>query len=248
MPAKEGVKNRLKLALRKVPGFRAARFVYRVLNGMESRNAALIQLHPPEGLFQPYGTTSNNRYPETFHLVHKQIGDGVDVRLLSFGCATGEEVFDLRRHFPMATIVGLDINRHNIAVCQKRLRRINDTRLIFTQAASTADEAGASYDAIFAMAVFRHGDLNVSPPPARCDHRLRFADFEKSVNDLSRCLKPGGLLAIHHAMFRFGDTSVATQFAPVTCGNQFIDGPLYDRENCSLPEGRYPHVVFRKLP
>jgi SAM-dependent methyltransferase len=248
MPARQDVKNRLKLALRKVPGFRAARFIHDLLHSTESRNAALIQLHRPEGLFQPYGTTSNNRYPEIFQLVREQIGDGADVRLLSFGCATGEEVFDLRSLFPSATVVGLDINRRNIGVSQRRLRRIKDSRLIFVQAASTAEQADASYDAIFAMAVFRHGDLNVAPPPARCDHRLRFADFEKSVTDLARCVKPGGLLVLHHAMFRFGDTSVAAQFAPVDCSDQFIDGPLYNRENCFLPLGRYPHVVFRKLP
>lgn len=248
MPAWQDVKNRLKLALRKVPGFRAARLIYDLLHSTESRNAALIQLHPPKGLFQPYGTTSDDRYPEIFQLVREEIGDGDDVRLLSFGCATGEEVFDLRRLFPKAAIVGLDINHHNIAICQRRLRKAKDSRLIFAQAASTAEEADASYDAIFAMAVFRHGDLNVSPAPARCDHRLRFADFEKSVTDLARCLKPGGLLVIHHAMFRFCDTSVASQFEPVECMKEFLDGPIYDLENRCLPPGRYPHVVFRKLP
>ena len=183
-----------------------------------------------------------------FQLVRERIGDGVDLRLLSFGCATGEEVFSLRRHFPMATIVGFDINRHNIAVCRSRLRRAKDSRLIFAQAASTAGEAEASYDAIFAMAVFRHGDLNLSPPPPKCDHRLRFADFERSVTDLTRCLKSGGLLVIHNAMFRFGDTRVAAQFEPVECKGHFLDGPLYDRENCSLAAGHYPYVIFRKLP
>lgn len=248
MPAWQDVKNRLKPALRKVPGFRAARLVYRVFNGTESRYAALLQLRSPEGLFQPYGTTSEDRYPEIFHLVREQIGDAADVCLLSFGCATGEEVFELRRLFPKAAIVGIDISRHNIAICQKRLRRVKDTRLNFIQAASTTQEIDVSYDAIFAMAIFRHGDLNVAPPPARCDHRLHFADFEQSIADLARCIKPGGLLIIHHAMFRFGDTSVAMQFVPVDCADQFIEGPLYDRENCILPAGRYPHVVFRKLP
>ena len=120
--------------------------------------------------------------------------------------------------------------------------------MTFSVAGSTDSEASAGYDAIFAIAVFRHGDLNLSPPPPKCDHRLRFVDFEQSVTDLARCLKPGGLLVIHNAMFRFGDTRVAAQFEPIDCMGHLIEGPLYDHENCSLPAGNYPHVIFRKLP
>ena len=248
MLSSQRLKVRLKPVLRKVPGFRAARFIYRLLDNVESRNAALLLLRPPEGLFQPYGTTFHDRFSQIFKLVRAELGDSADLRLLSFGCATGEEVFSLRRYFPMAVIVGLDINRHNISVCRSRLRRARDSRLIFAQASSTIGEPDASCDAIFAMAVFRHGDLNLSPPPPRCDHRIRFAEFEKSVADPARCLKPGGLLVIHHAMFRFGDTRVAEQFQPVECAGQFLEGPLYDRTNCRLPADIYPHVIFRKLP
>ena len=154
----------------------------------------------------------------------------------------------MRRYFTEANIVGLDINPFNIAVCRVRRLEAGDKRMSFAVAGSTDREAGASYDAIFAMAVFRHGDLNLSPTPPKCDHRIRFADFEQSVTDLARCLKPGGLLVIHNAMFRFGDTCVAAQFEPVECIGHFIEGPLYDRENRSLSAGNYPHVIFRKLP
>ncbi len=87
---------RWKPRLRKVPGFRAARFMYRLVHGVESRNTALLLLRPPKGLYQPYGTTSDDRYPEIFKFVREQIGDGADVRILSVGCSTGEEVFSLR--------------------------------------------------------------------------------------------------------------------------------------------------------
>src|ERR1035438_6073596 len=82
-------------------------------------------------------------------------------------------------------------------------------------AGSITDEASASYDVIFAMAVFRHGNLNSSPPPPKCDHRIHFADFEQSVTDLARTLKPDGLLVIQHVMFRLADTLVAAGFEPV---------------------------------
>lgn len=233
--------------LRRMPGFRAAKFVYHLVRGVESRNAALLLLRPPDGLYQPYGTTSNDRYPEIFQHVREQIGDDADRRILSFGCATGEEVFSLRRYFPLATIVGLDINPHNIRVCRSRLRKIKDARIVFSVAGSTANEPSASYDAIFAMAVFRHGDLNKVPSPPTCGHRIRFADFDQSVTDLARSLKPGGLLVIRHAMFRFADTRAASQFEAVFSLDPGENGPLYNRDNRLLPGAVDPEVVFRKI-
>jgi hypothetical protein len=66
------------------------------------------------------------------------------------------------------------------------------------------------------------------------------------VTDLARTLKPGGLLVIEHAMFRFADTCVAAGFEPVYNLNIVERGPLYGRDNCILPDANYPDVVFRK--
>jgi hypothetical protein len=96
------------------------------------------------------------------------------------------------------------------------------------------------------MAVFRHGNLNSSPPPSKSDHRIRFADFEQSVTDLARTLKPGGLLVIQHAMFRFADTHVAVGFETALSLKLAEGGPLYGRDDCILTDADYPDVVFRR--
>jgi SAM-dependent methyltransferase len=179
--------------------------------------------------------------------VQAQLAAGRDVRLLSFGCSTGEEVFSLRHYFPQAVIKGIDVNRLNIATCRSRLRRARDNGISFETAASPAGEPAAFYDAIFCMAVLRHGQLAL-PGITRCDHLIRFEDFAAAVQDFSRCLKPGGLLVIRHSNFRLAD-------APAGAGFETILQveipkperlPLFGSDNRLLRDASYPDTVFRK--
>ena len=134
------------------------------------------------------------------------------MRLLSFGCSTGEEVFTLRRYFPGATIDGVDIHPYRVAAARERLRRRGgDPALSFAVAGSAKHLPDGYYDAIFCLAVFRHGGLQPGPAP-RCDHLIKFAAVEQTVTELARCLKSGGFLAIAHSNFRFADMAVAASF------------------------------------
>ena len=196
----------------------------------------------PANLFQPYAVTSFDRYPRIFGFVRDRLPTGQPLRLMSFGCSTGEEVFTLRRYFPHATIIGLDINPYNIAICQKRQA---DDRMHFHVAASPDAWADESFDAVFAMAVFRHGHLRALKPQ-RCDHLIRFADFQTVVGTLGRCLKPGGLLALHHSNFRFSDTDCCADFQTVLRGTQHSRGPFYGRDDRRLPDADYRDLVFAK--
>jgi len=236
----------IKSRLRKLPGFRIASFLRRLTRDTETRNAALMLLRPPAGLYQPWGATSDNRYPEAFLSVRALAGDAPTTRILSFGCSTGEEVFSLRKYFPQATLIGLDINPWNILLCRYRKWRKGDARMHFAVAGSTTTQPSASYDAVFAMAVFRHGELNITPPPPRCDHLIRFSSFEQSIADLARILKPGGLLAMQNSMFRFEDTATASQFEPALSIDCSGPVPLYDRDNMLVPSPARETVVFRK--
>jgi len=60
-------------------------------------------------------------------------------------------------------------------------------------------------------------------------------------------LKPGGLLVIRHANFRFGDTSVAGLFECLR-GEAALGSPIYGRDDCLLPDVTGDDGIYRKRP
>jgi SAM-dependent methyltransferase len=196
-------------------------------------------------LFQNRSVTARNRYPLIFTYVQRALGGSMPLRLLSFGCATGEEVETLRDYFPHATIKGLDIDPLNIAACQRRLERAPDPKISFEAADSARAEPGAVYDAVFCLAVLRRSGLRRRQT---CLPDICFADFDRCLNELARCLRPGGLLAIRHSSFRFGDAAVAADFQVVLARPASAGEPvLFGRDNRRLSGGREDGVVFRKV-
>ncbi len=72
------------------------------------------------------------------------------------------------------------------------------------------------------------------------------------VEVIAQRLKPGGLLMIVHANFRFRDTPTADNFE-VACRMRVSrpggpGTPIFDRENRRTNEVNYDEVLFRKQP
>lgn len=230
--------------LRRLPGHAALSWLRQMILDRNFRETARLRALPPAGLFQPTGYTALDRHPELFAFVRDSVGDGADMHLLSFGCSTGEEVFSLRRYFVESRITGIDISPRRIRACRRRARQLGgDPAMRFAVAASAEGFAPQSFDVVFANSVFRHGDLAAAPP--RCDHRIRFADFERVVSDLAGCVKPGGLLVMRHANFGFSDLAVASDFTPLRHLRRNPNTPLYDRADQLVPS-LDEAVVFRR--
>jgi SAM-dependent methyltransferase len=232
--------------------FRAAAWLGRKLRGLARaavdrtfRHQLLARLGLVRGAFQIDRTTMEDRYPEIFGQVRSALGADIEGRILSFGCATGEEVFTLRRYFPRAQIKGIDINPGNIAACRRRLAAEGDPGLSFGIGASMESEPGNAYDAIFCMAVLRHGDL-ARPGTRRCDHLVRFDDFARIVADFERCLKPGGLLAIRFSNFLVADTPSAEKLEVVLALPGPAGTPVFGPDNRLIPGARNGEALFRK--
>lgn len=238
------VAARLKTLLRAAPGGPLLRFVWH-MRDPRGRNLALLEWERPPGLFQPEPLTALDRYPKLFRFVRDRIGDGEERCILSFGCSSGEEVFTLRRYFPAAHLKGIDINRRNIAACRRKLAEAGgDPRISFAAANSAEGEPLEHYDAIFAMAVFRHGGLGGAPP--RCDRLIRFEDFERCITGLAARLRPGGLLILRHANFRFADTATAAVFRSVFPAPSTETSPIYGRDGQLVPGARGDGGIFEK--
>lgn len=218
------------------------------LRRREARDYALIRLTSRDTLFQDDATTCLDRYPTIFAFVRQQLSDGEGVRLLSFGCATGEEVASLRRYLPRAHILGIDINPRHVAACRARPDLANDPGVALEQAGSLRDKPDGAFDGILCMSVLRRGLLRVGYRE-RCEPLLRFADFDRQIAEFARCLRPGGLLAVRNSNFRVKDASAAGQFEVALHLPLAPDAatPLFGRDNRRLADQAYGEVVFRRV-
>jgi len=142
---------------------------------------------------QPFPTTSENRYPALFDALAERLAHLEQPRILSFGCATGEEVRALRDRLPNARITGLDASERAIGIARKR-----DSHPHSDYRVGTRPAAGDSYDAILALAVCRHGELEALRPPV-CTDILAFSEVAGALQALDGALAVSGWLAVWNA-------------------------------------------------
>ena len=229
--------------------YRFAGFLYKFVTDPDYRSVALLRLEKPNNLFQPYLNTWPDRYPPLFTFAREKLGLDPQARILSFGCSTGDEVFTLRQYLPQAFIKGVDINRRSIAMCRTQLDRSPDPKISFEVAGSTSGEETAYYDAIFCLAVLRHGDLATSGAISS-KQIIPFANFDSMVTDFARCLKIGGFLFIAHSNFRFCDSPISRCFETAfsfAAPNADPRTPLYGIDNLLLHDQAYGDLAFRKV-
>ena len=228
--------------MRALPGYRAVQLLLDFGRGAERRRSALLRVRAQTGLFQPFGTTWEDRYPAIFVALRDRLGARAAARLLSFGCSTGEEVAALRAYLPNASIKGVDISPERIAICRARFAREEGGRTQFEVAESGRAEPDGGYDAVLAMAVFRHGQLG--DYAVQTNRIIAFDRFEREVTELARAVRHGGYLIVRHSNFRFADTTVAAGFDAVLDAPCIT--PLFDRNGARLPDQLREAVMFHK--
>ena len=209
----------------------------RLLMSAEGRSILWSRTVHRDAIHQTTPYTCEERYPLLFDLAAKLKPDAQ--RIMSFGCSTGEELVAIRRRFPRARIVGVEINPRSRKIAARRASGDASTEVVGPSSIS------GTFDVIFALAVLQRephkvaelevGDLTSFYP---------FDRFDSAVCMLGRHLGPGGLLCVFNAQYRVEDSSLASRLEVVS-ESPLMDGPLFGPGGALLVDA-VAHSVFRK--
>ncbi|MCB2066640.1 MAG: class I SAM-dependent methyltransferase [Erythrobacter sp.] len=226
--------------LRRIPGLApAGRWL---VDRFDPERREVRRLKRQDGVFQPFGNTDQNRYPQLFDMLAAELAHLDCPEVLSFGCSTGEEVRALRQRMPHARITGIDPNRRAIAIARR-----SDAHPLSQYHVGTRPDPDARYDAVLALAVFRHGDLRRKAPPQDCSDLLAFTKVDAATARLDAVLRPRGLLGFGHCQFRFADLGIARHFVAVGQADETgVLDPVYDRENRLVTKTGGAVALYRK--
>ena len=194
---------------------------------------------------QTTATTCLNRYPQIFSACKKYFGDREKIRILSFGCSTGEEVITLQNYFPNAVIIGAEINKNSLAICRKL--DLGESVHFIDSSPQKIDEF-APYDAIFCMAVFQRTPGMIADKKITDIKRIYpFEKFENQVVELDKYLNKSGLLIIHMSQYDFSDTVLAPNYEAYGDYNQNYYGSfVFDRDSKIKKKRENRNSIFIK--
>ncbi len=173
--------------------------------------------------------TWEDRYPEIFTAC-KEYFDGQgkeNIKILSFGCCTGEEVVTLRRYFPKAEIVGAELNKHSLKICKDRKM---DEKVHFIYSDPKLIEEYGPYDAVFCMAVLeRYPDLVKKNEILDIKDMYPFEKFDKQLHEIDSYVKDGGMLTIHFTHYDITDTDLAEKYS--SYGEHGFVGMIFGKDS-----------------
>ncbi|WP_162150359.1 class I SAM-dependent methyltransferase [Asticcacaulis sp. AC460] len=131
------------------------------------------------------------------------------MRILSFGCSSGEECLDAADVFPNAIIKGVDLDEKAL----QKASAISHDRISIEESTYEAVFSGGPYDLILAMSVFCRFPLREEV--VNIKDVYGFGKFVDEINLLHDVLKPGGILCIYNSMYFFDDCAVSMDYFPI---------------------------------
>ncbi|WP_458120697.1 class I SAM-dependent methyltransferase [Paenibacillus sp. Z6-24] len=217
----------------------------RICLDRKARGVFMAKILHPRQIHQFSSLTAMDRYPHLFAACQDYFKGKPDIRILSYGCSTGEEVLTLRQYFPEAHIVGAEINKHSLNLCRKLPV---DDKIKFVYSSSRKIRNHGKYDAIFCMAVLQRSP-NAVASKGMTDLKkfYPFERFEQQIMELDQVLKPQGMMVLHFTPYALTDTMVAARYKPFGNHNQndYIS-PLFDRYSKVRSNPSPQPVLFAK--
>jgi 2-polyprenyl-3-methyl-5-hydroxy-6-metoxy-1,4-benzoquinol methylase len=205
-----------------------------------------LQRNQTEQFLQPSPTTRFDRHPTLFAFAQQRLAGRSDIRLLSFGCSTGEEPLSLASYMPDAIIDAIDINPRSIAAARRNATKMGNNRISF-ELNGQPPAVDEFYDAVFCLSVLRHGQLDGDQPKS-CSEIFPFAKYESVIAALDRTIRPGGLLFIWGSNFHFTDCAVAERYHALDIPDMRPHGgAFYGSDDGLLESSKAVTFAFEKL-
>jgi SAM-dependent methyltransferase len=191
---------------------------------------------------QVTSTTQLNRYPEIFTALREKAPANRDLKILSYGCSTGEECFSLRNYFKDATIIGVDISSGNL---RKARKNNTDKRIEFFQSTPEVIAQLGPFDIICCFSVLCRWEDTKDMD--NCERVYPFGKFDEATTFLSGHLRKDGLFAIYNSNFRFEDATIFSNFVtedtPAVTNSGFVH--KFDRNNNRVSQS-HKSCIYRK--
>lgn len=224
----------------------SAKIIKRLCFDKDYRYNSLLQLFNSKNIHQTTTLTFLNRYPVIFSACRKFFNGRQDLKILSYGCSTGEEVLTLRQYFPVAYIVGADINRRSLAKCGQLPV---DDKITFVYSKISELQKVGPFDAVFCMAVFQRTPHAIEAKGIKSLKNIYpFEKFERQVIELDKLIKPQGLLVIHYTQYSFLDTVVSSKYKILGEYNQDdYQLPVFDKNSDIIINPKAQSSIYIKL-
>jgi ubiquinone/menaquinone biosynthesis C-methylase UbiE len=108
-------------------------------------------------------------------ITYASVADGY--RVLDLGCGTATLTLMVKQRYPVADVIGLDIDRDSLALATHKIHRINLAITLMQGTAFRLPFTGESFDCVLSNLVYHH---------------LTRENKIESMRDVLRILKPGG--------------------------------------------------------
>lgn len=159
-----------------------------------------------KNIFQEASTTELNRHPDIFSFLKVKYKDK-NIKILSFGCSTGEECVSINKYLPNASILGIDINKKSLA---KANQNNSNQNISYKYCEPNEISNLGEFDVVIAISVLcKH-------PEAEYLNNLSkiypFKRYEDMVHKLDSVLKEEGLLIIRSSNYIFSDTKTSKKY------------------------------------
>lgn len=192
---------------------------------------------------QTSNATEYNRYPHIFNEVAEIVRDTGAVRVLSFGCSTGEEIASLDAiYLSGCTLIGVDINEPALAAARSiKMSGRNECRFL-----EPKDVIGIqAFDVVLGMSVFCRW------PEAKSlkdlNHLYSFDEFESQLCEVDELLVSGGILVLHNTNYYFEDTELfAKKFRVFRKEADIGFVARFDKSGKRYVNDRPGYVIFQK--